>query len=378
MKGVVLIAMAIAAILLELLFIYFIMPLPGSQTGQTLNLAYTLYTYRWFFRTLVWVLFFYLAWKQGFKRKWINFSVLGLIAVVCTAIPYCMSADKLFLQPTQLILTTKENNAIPEDAVVIAVNINGDQRAYPVRYIGYHHQVRDKAGGKDIMITYCTVCHTGRVYQPTIEGKLENFRLVGMDHFNAMFEDATTKSWWRQANGEAVAGKLKGKKLQEVLSIQTTVKAFFEMYPQGRIMQADPVFSNNYDKEGKFEKGISKSSLTGTDTMAGSNKSLVLGIEWLGNSIFYEWEKVKNKKIWIDSLGNSRFVVSIPLANENAFYVFQVPFNAQIKNGKIVIDNLIYSAFGTEEKSGDQLPQVNGYQEFRHSWLAFHPYSKLH
>ena len=32
-----------------------------------------------------------------------------------------------------------------------------------------------------------------------------------------MFEDATTGSWWRQANGEAVAGPLEGMTLPEVL-----------------------------------------------------------------------------------------------------------------------------------------------------------------
>lgn len=59
------------------------------------------------------------------------------------------------------------------------------------------------------MVTYCTVCRTGRVYSPMVNGKLETFRLVGMDHFNAMFEDASTKSWWRQSNGDCIAGPLK-------------------------------------------------------------------------------------------------------------------------------------------------------------------------
>jgi hypothetical protein len=39
-----------------------------------------------------------------------------------------------------------------------------------------------------------------------------------MDHFNAMFEDSQTKSWWRQVNGEAIAGPLKGKTLPEIPS----------------------------------------------------------------------------------------------------------------------------------------------------------------
>jgi hypothetical protein len=44
------------------------------------------------------------------------------------------------------------------------------------------------------MITYCTVCRTGRVFSPDVDGKPETFRLVGMDHFNAMFEDENQKA----------------------------------------------------------------------------------------------------------------------------------------------------------------------------------------
>ena len=100
---------------------------------------------------------------------------------------------------------------------------NGEAKAYPIQFLGYHHQVQDTVGGKPMMVTYCTVCRTGRVFEPVVNGKHEKFRLVGMDHFNAMFEDVTTKSWWRQVSGEAITGKLKGQQLPEVHSTQTSL-----------------------------------------------------------------------------------------------------------------------------------------------------------
>ena len=98
------------------------------------------------------------------------------------------------------------NNTVVIDRLVLGVQINGQARAYPIQYIAYHHQVTDTVGGKPIMVTYCSVCRSGRVFEPRISGKQDAFRLVGMDHFNAMFEDKTTGTWWRQVNGEAVAG----------------------------------------------------------------------------------------------------------------------------------------------------------------------------
>jgi hypothetical protein len=81
-----------------------------------------------------------------------------------------------------------------------------------------------------MMITYCTVCRTGSVYLPFVNGKYEQFRLVGMDHFNAMFEDQTTGSWWQQATGESITGKLKGNLLR-VSSEQVSLASWLRQYP---------------------------------------------------------------------------------------------------------------------------------------------------
>ncbi|MEZ4848709.1 MAG: hypothetical protein R3B93_08845 [Bacteroidia bacterium] len=62
---------------------------------------------------------------------------------------------------------------------------------------GYHHQVLDTIGGKHIMDLPVRLSYR-KDFEPVVNGKPEIFRLVGMDHFNAMFEDQTTKSWWRQ------------------------------------------------------------------------------------------------------------------------------------------------------------------------------------
>ena len=44
--------------------------------------------------------------------------------------------------------------AIDKDDMVIAVRLNGEARAYPVREMAYHHVVNDKLGGEPIASTY--------------------------------------------------------------------------------------------------------------------------------------------------------------------------------------------------------------------------------
>ena len=105
------------------------------------------------------------------------------------------------------------------------------------------------------MITYCTVCRTGRVFIPVVNGKNESFRLVGMDHFNAMFEDATTKSWWQQATGVAVAGPLKGSSLKEYPSIQLPLQSWLRKYPASLILQPDTLFKKKYLSLANYDRG---------------------------------------------------------------------------------------------------------------------------
>src|SRR5206468_83632 len=99
-----------------------------------------------------------------------------------------------FYQPRHKNVVTVADNKVGLNKLVIGVTLNGEAKAYPIEIIGYHHQVQDTIGGTPVIVTYCTVCRTGRVFSPFVNGKKENFRLVGMDHFNAMFEDNTTKS----------------------------------------------------------------------------------------------------------------------------------------------------------------------------------------
>ena len=206
-----------------------------------------------------------------------------------------MLADKMFKQPEKVTFKTQAENVLKDSSIVLGVEYNGEAKAYPMRFITYHHQVQDTIGGKPMIITYCSVCRTGRVFEPIVNNKYEKFRLVGMDHFNAMFEDATTKSWWRQVNGEAVVGPLKGEHLPEVESIQLSLKKWFELYPNGVVMQLDEASRDSYDSLGRFERGKSKGKFTWTDSLSWKDKSWVVGIQINNESKAYDWNQLKDR-----------------------------------------------------------------------------------
>ena len=169
----------------ELANVFFIMPMPGSQRMNSIDIAYFLYKWRWIFRSLFGLLILLGLFRSKWKRKWVPVIPLLLLAALIYMTNFKMAADAMFKQPRNLVFTGAANNNINLQRLVIGVYINGKASAYPIQLIGYHHHIQDTVGGKNILVTYCTVCRTGRVFEPVVNGKKEKFRLVGMDHYNA-------------------------------------------------------------------------------------------------------------------------------------------------------------------------------------------------
>jgi hypothetical protein len=245
-----------------------------------------------------------------------------------------------------------------------------------VRFIGYHHQLRDTVDGIPVLVSFCTVCRTGRVFSPTIDGKSESFRLVGMDHFNAMFEDQTTGSWWRQATGEAVAGPRKGRALRQIPSTQVTLSRWLSMHPRSLIMQPDSAFIERYAKSFDYETGLSRSPLTGTDTASWHDKSWVVGITMKGESKAYDWNRLRKERVVNDVLGGEPIVVALSRDSTN-YFAFQRPDSNRFKvrGDSLVSRSGIYSLAGTGSIG---LVPIFASQEFWHSWRTFHPGTKTY
>ena len=353
--------------------------MPGSQKMNSINLAYFLYSWRWAFRILVAIPLLYGFIKFKWKRIWIPVLSVIIIAAAVYMLNFIVSADHMFYQPKNVLMVNTSSNKVDSQCLVIGVVMNGEAKAYPIRFLGFHHQVSDSVGGMPVIVTYCTVCRTGRVFQPIVNGSPEKFRLVGMDHFNAMFEDATTKSWWRQATGEAIAGKLKGERLPEILSTQTSLAGWLRLHPGSLIMQADPAFNSSYDTTFKYENGKSKSSLTGTDSLSWKDKSWVVGVRVGKQSKAYDWNKLKAKRIILDTIETTSLALIIA-GDDKSFFAFELPADVNIftmQNDTLKADNYQYRLDGKGINTSTSLKRLPAYQEFWHSWRTFHPGSEV-
>ena len=363
-------------ILFEIANVYFIMPMPGSQRMRSIDAAYFLHSWRWTFRIGFGLLAgtgVFAAWRVLGWRKGLVPGLLLLAGGVAYATNYKMAADAMFSQPKLLILKPAAQNKVDLRRLVVGVEINGQAKAYPIQFIGYHHQVRDTVGGRPVLVSYCTVCRTGRVFSPFVDGEPETFRLVGMDHFNAMFEDGTTGSWWRQANGEALVGPRKGAVLPELPSQQMMLRQWLRLHPASLVMQADTVFSDKYSKDFKYENGSSRKALTGTDSLSWRDKSWVVGLTVGRASKAYDWNRLRRERIVNDTLGGKPIVLVLA-ADRTSFFAFERPDPATrfgIRRDSLLAPGHAYDLNGQGVMGS--LKKVPASQEFWHSWRTFHP-----
>jgi hypothetical protein len=372
----------------EILRVYFIMPFPGSQHANTIGLAYFIDRNRLYLRLLglllvITPLLHYLSKGKIWTKLGLSVVII-LYAVVFYFFNFRFEADKMFYQPSTVRFADAATNKVAPEKLVIGLSINNETKAYPIQIIGYHHQVRDTVGGMPVMITYCTVCRTGRVYSPVVNGRNENFRLVGMDHFNAMFEDATTKSWWQQATGVSIAGPLKNNRLRELDSYQSSLSEWISEHPDTKILQPDTVYKKQYDDLADFDKGTIKGSLEKRDSASWKAKSWVIGIKSENATRAYDWNDLIDHTLIQDTIGNTPILLWLG-PDSTSFHVWnrnvggQILQFQQVAGQPYIKDSTTGSTWTFNGKcmagslKDQQLQPVQYYQEFWHSWSNFHP-----
>lgn len=383
-------------IALEVLSVYFIMPFPGSQLGldpdqaslSRVEFAYWLHQHIGWLRTVGLLLVAYptflLVTKPG--RVWYRYVAGGLLLVyggVLYMVNRQMLADQMFLQPIHKRVVPMSQNQIPLNKLVVGFESLGQATAYPIQLIGYHHQVRDTVGGQPVMITYCTVCRTGRVFSPLVRGQADEFRLVGMDHYNAMFEDSRTGTWWRQATGEAIVGPLRGQVMPELTARQMTLGEWAAEHPNTRVLQADSAFADEFEGMKNYDRGLSKGKLTRRDSASWQPKSWVIGVERAGFTKAYDWNQLQTKRILNDVVGGEPLLLTMS-PDSASFGAWSRRVGVQTLNfqyaGRQLTDLETHSVWTwrghciSGSLAGRRLASMpKAHQEFWHSWRSFHP-----
>lgn len=375
-----------------LLYAYLLMPFPGSQNLNAITLCYYLAPLidpLRIFGAVLMLFYFFKYFKNNTRTGKIVKGIILLLAVTSFYFTDVMfKAETMFEEPNTITFANFLDNTVPQSAIIIGVVQGGVAKAYPLNYLGYHHKIQDNVGSKAVLLTYCTMCRSGRVYSPIINGQKQQFRLVGARHYNAVIEDAGTKTWWYQADGKAAVGALKGSHLQEIAYEQATLASWLSKHPGTLILQPDPKFAGNYNDLKNYDR---QQAIDKDNTIADKNKlikkSWVVGVVVNGQAKAYDWRQLFKKRLVNDNFNKTPLLLT--LEKDSATYH---AFGTSVKGKALhfdlspagqLIDRETASVWDWDGLStsgtlkGNRLTKIQSYQEYWHSWKYFHPETAL-
>jgi uncharacterized protein DUF3179 len=94
------------------------------------------------------------VWKAAGRLQKILMAAAALLVVGSATMARMNYFEWMFHPVKQPGFEKAEDTKLDAGEMVLTVNINGDERAYPVREMAYHHIVNDVVGGVPIAATY--------------------------------------------------------------------------------------------------------------------------------------------------------------------------------------------------------------------------------
>ena len=129
------------------------------QTAERLNLSYTLRHWSPVITLVALALALLIVislWKR--TRRWWRKGFLLVFFIpllVATWFARQNHFEWMFKPlPNAAFATVNDAGFVADGEMVLAVEMNGDAAAYPVRQIAYHHVVQDTIGGIPVLVTY--------------------------------------------------------------------------------------------------------------------------------------------------------------------------------------------------------------------------------
>lgn len=110
---------------------------------------------------------------------------------------------------------------IKKDTEVMMVRTDPTHQIVFSKYMmGFHHIAQGLLNKIPYLLSFCDVCNSGMVFNPTVKDKLLTFRIKGVYQGVLLMMDNESNSYWDHITGECIAGKYKGSQLDTIHSHQ--------------------------------------------------------------------------------------------------------------------------------------------------------------
>ncbi|NOC44083.1 DUF3179 domain-containing protein [Ruegeria sp. HKCCD7559] len=265
------------------------------------------------------------------------------------------------------------------DDLVFGVAINGDERAYPLRIMGWHEMFNEVIGGVPVALAYCTLCGSGILFETQVAGRRKPF-IFGSSGFlyrsNKLMFDRETHSLWNQYTGKPVVGPLanSGITLKQRPVVITTWDSWRTSHPKTRVLSLNTGHRRNYGSGVVYRDYFASSELmfpAVVDQSRLRQKDYIFAVRQFGAARAWPLVAFKGKPVINDAIGRTPLVligdpkersVRAYERKTHAFRATQGGLQDSAGNGWTVTEEALIGPDGT------RLPRVAGHVSYWFAW----------
>jgi hypothetical protein len=281
---------------------------------------------------------------------------------------------------------------------VIAFELEGIARAYPLAILTRHEIANDVIGTVPVAVTFCPLCNSAVVFDRRVDGETLRFGVSGLlRHSDLIMWDDATQSWWQQFTGTGIVGEYTDVQLTILSSQVVSFAAFVEQYPDGEVLEgssggygrnpyvgydssANPFLFQGQPDDRLFPTERVLAGVIGGEAIAYPfpllSEAIVINDTVGGQDVVAIWQPGATSALDQASIDDSRDVGMAALFSREMngqVLTFQVDEAGTIRDDQT---GSAWNVFGTAtegELAGNQLQPQFAFPHFWFAWAAFQP-----
>ena len=179
------------------------------------------------------------VWETDFSKRNVPYNEIFSGGVPRDGIPP--------IDNPKFVTVEEAGNWLEDLEPVVALEIDGEARAYPLQILTWHEIVNDTVAGVPVAATFCPLCNSALVFDRRVDGEVYDFGVSGnLRNSDLIMWDRQTQSWWQQLTGEAIVGTLTGAQLDILPATIAAWQDFKTTYPYGLVLSRDTGHSRSY------------------------------------------------------------------------------------------------------------------------------------
>lgn len=150
---------------------------------------------------------------------------------------------------TPSFVRTASVDFLSDQEPVLALQIDGEARAYPVQILMWHEIVNDTFGTTPVAVTYCPLCNSAVAYDRRVGDRVLSFGTSGLLWNSALvMYDRQTESLWSHFIGSSIAGVLNETELTRFPVATVPWRVWKAAHPDGLVLSRDTGFDRTYGR----------------------------------------------------------------------------------------------------------------------------------